>query len=583
MHRAPTGLVLAGVAVGMAVGTKWTALLALPGLAVVFLALFWRRLDRGILAGVAIGGVAAVLLGAQSYVQNLLVFGSPTGVASRFRTPAMPWEGPVAYLARMLYQFTIADLSGPLAAPAAQPLAAWLAQALAAIGERLFAGLGIPIDVEGRVGVSVLFAPRIEELYSGVGQVGGLMIVAALVALIWPRRIPPRRRLVGLVALSHLVFLALTLRWSAFGPGRFIITACALAAPLLGALLEMTDDRRRGTTEPARRRWPVVRLGVLALALWSGVAGLYVARFNEDKPLSALAGRDRLGLMILNFPLLEAFFREVDEELGPTSMVGVFGVPTTSNSWKGQWEYLFFGPRFSRTLLPLVGPGYAERQALRQPPRWSNEDLLAAYRPTFVVLEGLRPGAQALPEMRDRCFELPLEHAKPTLPWELWRCQDGDPRSVLEHGDFRDWPTGRLPGGWAVEVAGEGRLDVRRLEPAEGEPFRLRLAYQAGDAQAEAGIVQEVAVGALRGRTLVVDARVWADQVGAAVLWVDDGVEATEVANATTEAETLRVVHAVHPRASELAVHLDASGAGRDAVVLVRTILAIPREAARGG
>jgi hypothetical protein len=136
-----------------------------------------------------------------------------------------------------------------------------------------------------------------------------------------------------------------------------------------------------------------------------------------------------------------------------------------------------------------------------------------------------------------------------------------------------------LPIGWNVEVAGEGRLTASWTDAeAQGaEPFRLRLDYRAGDAEDEAGIVQEVPIGGLRGRTLVVDARVRADLEGAAVLWVDDGVTATQTANATAGAETLRVTHRIDPRATGLWVHLDASGAGQDAIVLARTILAIPR------
>jgi hypothetical protein len=78
------------------------------------------------------------------------------------------------------------------------------------------------------------------------------------------------------------------------------------------------------------------------------------------------------------------------------------------------------------------------------------------------------------------------------------------------------------------------------------------------------------------------DARVRADRAGAAVAWVDDGIARVELANAMTAPETLRVEHWVGELARGLWVGLDASGAGSDAVVEVRTNLAIPREGPRG-
>ena len=580
-------LVLAGAAAGLAVGTKGTALLALPGLAVVFLVLFWRRLDREVLVGALLGGLAATVLGGYIFVQNWLVYGALTGRVLEAQGAEPLWQGFVPNLARTLFQFAFADLSGPLAAAPTGPLANALTHALGSLGEWLFAILGIPAVVEGVdrpwwPRFTFVRMPRVNELYSGVGPIGGLLIALALATLVWPRRLGRGCRPLAFAAVSYLALMSLTLRWSPLGVGRFLLMACALAAPLLGGLLQ-DSERRRPHAEGGLPALSVRRSAfALVLVFWSGVSGFYVAWLNEDKALPRLVGQDRLGLMSLRFPANEAFLREVDQELSPTSTVGVFGALDAGSGQKDQWEYPFFGPRFTRVLVPLVGPGYVERTGLKAPLPWSNEDLLAAYQPSHVVVKGRRSGAEALPQLASSgCFELPLRHAKPTIQWELWRCQDDDPRSVVENGNFQAWPTG-LPRGWAAELAGEARLAVTPVESgAEDEPSRLRLEYLAGgDPEGAGGIVQEVAVGGLRGMVLVADARVRAELEGAAVLWVDDGVAATEVANATTEAETLRVVHRIDPRATELSVHLDASGAGRDAVVLVRTILAIPRDGA---
>ena len=578
MHRTPADLVLAGAAVGLALGTKGTAVLALPGLVITFVVLFARRLDRRVLAGVALAAIAAVLLGSLTYAQNLLLYGSSSGPGAGVVRPHAPIES-VAYLLRALLTFAFADLTGPLAAPAARPLADSLVAGWTAFGEWMFTILGLPAGADAASGQptsALVFTPRVHEFVSGVGPIGGLMLAVAALTLVWPGSLSGERRLLAVLAWSYLLTMALTLRWNPYGPGRYVMTACALAAPLLSVLVEdrrtthaarAIEDNRRGRRGTCR----VLRLSALAVAIWSAVTGLYVARFNEYKPLSELATNDRIGLLLVEAPEHEAFFREVSQELGANTTIGVYGQLRPGLSLKSQWEYPLFGPRFATTVVPLVTAGYQERLRLRRPPPWTNESVLETYRPTYIVLETRPPGDTLPGILPERCFELPLRSGKPQLPWELWRCEDHDPRNVLQNGDFRAWPA-----GWAGEVSGEGGLTMRQVEPDQGEPFALRLDFQTPRG-GEGGIVQELPVDGLRGSRLAVDVRLLADRPGAALLWVDDGMTMTEVANATTEAETLRLEHPVDPRASTLSIGLDASNAGQSAVVLVRSIRAIPR------
>ncbi|MBA2446976.1 MAG: glycosyltransferase family 39 protein [Chloroflexi bacterium] len=589
--RPIASLALAGAAAGLAIGTKFTAVLALPGLVTVFLVLFWRRLDRYILTGLLVGGMAAAALGSYIYVQNWFLYGSVTGTVYQDESEAesqasVPLsQAFVRNLAQTLYGSAFADLSGPLADARAEPLAFPLAQGLGAVGEGVFAALAIRTSV-GAADVSqppfrFVRAPAVSEATSGVGLVGGLMLLVAAGTLLWPGRAPSGGRLLAVAGLSYLVAMSATISWTLWGSGRYVMPACAMAAPLLGLLL-----RRPGV-------W--AQTLAVVLAAWSGLTGLYVARFNDSKPLSELVGQDRLGWVALNNVLSteERFFREVEQELGPASTVGVYGDRgLVRGGFKNQLESIFFGGRFSRTLVPLVGADYAERRRLRRPLPQSSEDLLVAYPPAYIAVVSPRPGVEALSRIiPGRCFEVPLVSRKPMVAWELWRCEEQDPRSVLQNGDFRAWSGGpgqfqaddRAPpagaaDGWAATVADEGRLRVSRLEPdgLGGESFRLGMEYRA-DQPGEAGIVQEVALDRLRGAVLVVDARLRADEVGAAVLWLDDGVTSFHTVNETTDPETLRVTGRVNERATDLRIGLDASGTGRDATVVVRTILAIPR------
>lgn len=81
----------------------------------------------------------------------------------------------------------------------------------------------------------------------------------------------------------------------------------------------------------------------------------------------------------------------------------------------------------------------------------------------------------------------------------------------------------------------------------------------------------------MRGTSLVVDARLWADSPGSVVLRFDDGVTTTDATNRGAEPETLRVRHLLGEEATRLRVSLVLGGTARDAEVRVRSILAILR------
>ena len=304
--------------------------------------------------------------------------------------------------------------------------------------------------------------------------------------------------------------------------------------------------------------------------------------------------RDWWSRVLLAVPGYEPLFREIEAEAGPDAAIAVTGT-LRPEGFADYLEYPFFGPRLDRTVFPLVSPDYARRLGLRQPPAWTNERLFEAYRPGYLAIEGRRTGAEALPDgVAGRCFELPLASSRPPVYWQLWRCDDRDPRSRLANGDFSAWTGGRgaffaggggpamvsIADGWQATASGGGQLVARQLDPPApgGEPFRLQLQYRTSASGGEGAIVQELpADDALRGTSIVVDARLWADSPGAVVLRVDDGVTTTDATNRGAEPETLRVRHLLGEEATRLRVSLVLGGAARYAEVRVRSVLAIPR------
>ena len=600
--RPTTPIVLAGAAGGLMLGTKGTALLAGPMLLLAFALLFGRQFGRRLLPGLLAGCLAGLLLGSYFYVQNWWVYGAVIGpvggrLANASAAPdatATIRDGFLANLGRTLWTGAFADLSGPLAHRAAGPVAVPLIAGLTAAGEGTFGALGIPRSVPGLDdpgAPTFTFAKdrAVHDYSSGIGFVGGAILLAAFVVVVWPRRLPHARRILGVSALAYLAALWLLVPFHPFTAGRFLLTAAAIAAPLLGVFL------RPG------RWWQAL---ALTLALWSGATGLYVAWFNQHRPAALLARpgwlaeRDWLARLMLPIPGYELVFREMELEAGPDTALAV-----TVAQWPGGYadytEYQFFGPRLERTVVPLTHPSYLDRFGPRRSLSWTNDDLFARYRPGYLAVAGVRSPADALPPgVAARCYPLPLTYTRPPISWRLLRCDDSDPRNRLVNGDLTGWRGGRgtffagSPGppvvgsadAWQATAAGGARLAVSQLDapPPDAEPFRMLLRYRPGSGSDGAGaLVQEVPLDGLPvGSWVVVDARIWATAAGAVTLRLDDGASTTAATNLSADPETLRVRYQIGAGARVLRVSLVLAGQDGETEVRVRSILAIPRAVA---
>src|SRR5207245_553884 len=132
-----TEIVLAGLSLGLAVGTKLTVWPALPMLLLLaVVSLTPRRL--ALAAATAAAGVLAV--GAYGYVQNTAETGSPFGVSSElaiYRPSAITVPGTTSVLARMVYRFI--DFSGY------RIRTVWL-EPIEDAGQEAFHALGIPAN-----------------------------------------------------------------------------------------------------------------------------------------------------------------------------------------------------------------------------------------------------------------------------------------------------------------------------------------------------------------------------------------------------------------------------------------------------
>jgi Dolichyl-phosphate-mannose-protein mannosyltransferase len=229
-----TGLALGGLALGLALGTKYTAFFVQPALLLLAVVVLRpRRLTM--LAAWTVLGFAAV--GAYGYAENLAHSRTPLGAGAQeigSATAVVTARGTVSTMARNLYRF--GDL------PGYRIKTRWL-HPLQTLGKDAFRILHVPTaPPEASTGGS----PFSFEINVGsntgnawFGPLGWVLLVPLSIAfgVAWALRKVGRRR--GALALSlPIYFLVTALVYRYTSQGRFFITPIALTLPLAAVLYE---------------------------------------------------------------------------------------------------------------------------------------------------------------------------------------------------------------------------------------------------------------------------------------------------------------------------------------------------------
>jgi hypothetical protein len=299
---------LAGAAFGLAIGTKPTAALALPGVALFVLARWRARREPwawGALGRLAAAGLLGTsLLGAYIYLQNVRRFGSPSGPAAfrdlmrPSRTAPGDWWANGGRLALRLL-----DPAGVL--PPDSSAASLVAGGYDRLTDLWFRLLGIepllPSDFM-RLGWWRQDRLLAHEDLAVFGPVYGALLALAVAHVLVRPRVDPRVRALGAGVFLYLAAVAVTLRYQPFH-GRLLLTAAAMGAPLLGAAFREAPGRR--TT---------ARNGVLVAACLAALSTCVL--YNERKPWlgpgSVWRGSDAVARMGLGRPGFEIALRLLD-------------------------------------------------------------------------------------------------------------------------------------------------------------------------------------------------------------------------------------------------------------------------------
>jgi 4-amino-4-deoxy-L-arabinose transferase-like glycosyltransferase len=318
--------IVGAVALGLALGTKLTAIYAVPILALLALSMLPRRRVFEF-AGASL--VAFAIFGSLVYVENTIHYGTPLGPSSARQqfTPTITAANTVSTTMRTLYRF--ADLSG-LNARLDTPVS------LDAVGKFAFGKLDIDPEPAGATQNKFFFPAntRANEDLSYFGPLGALFLLPLAFGYLGAFVLRRASRVKFAFALALPVFaveLALTYKYNEW-LGRFMIVPVALAAALLARTYAVRFVAPFGAV-----------LGILFLALALVHNERKPVGLNGSTPAWSLSRAAGEGLVTGSDLQL---FHTFDSIVPSRARVGLlFG--------DDDWDYPLYGPHLTRQLVVL--------------------------------------------------------------------------------------------------------------------------------------------------------------------------------------------------------------------------------------
>lgn len=308
-------LVVFALALGVAAGAKGTALFALPWVGLVLVVTIWRtRPGFGlVLRGAAITVVALVALGSFNYVLNQHDSGNPFGGVRKETDRISPLGANTVRGAWSFVDTPGIDVE-------------WFNIAVERPALRFFGDLATERFPGFRADSGV------NEDTSSYGALGMLALLLFAVVAVAPKTRWDRR----VVALAALGYIATFLVINEQNPfvARLMMPGMAIGAPLLAYL---------------HVRGPLRGMAV-ALAVLGLVPALFV---NELRPLVAEIGapsilqRERLEQQTLNRPEMAVVLTKIDDAVPRDAPLGLV-------HGGDSWDYLLFGPRLERRVMPVT-------------------------------------------------------------------------------------------------------------------------------------------------------------------------------------------------------------------------------------
>jgi len=378
-QRQKQAMLLSGISLGIALGTKVTPVFLVPGLAVALLAaLFAAKLSN--LKLLLTWGMAAVIgfgiFGTYTYLQNQIVYGGPTGYEN-FTGAGLQRSRRVLLTANpFLFFYQAIDPSG--LPPAA---ASWVIQAKASLLPPLYTAVGIPISTALSYTAylpNTVFQmdPGVHEDSAWFGLQGFILLFAACLYQGWQGILKKDvyRLTLIILAASFLLIISMLLDWTPFR-GRYFVLTATLVAPLCAFFY--------GKRRPAK-----IFSGLMCLiGLW--VIGGCVL-YNTAKPLvgpQAIWNLDEISLRTLTNPEVEPALRMVADRVPPMAGLGLI---LGGNGW----DYPFWGAHLGRKIVQAEPPAVIEQAGWMESQNLDTLVVGPRQRKFLIIPPGLQLAAQ---------------------------------------------------------------------------------------------------------------------------------------------------------------------------------------------
>lgn len=350
-HHQQKFLILSALALALALGSKQTAFLTLPGYAILFFLLYLKTKSskKMILKTLLLSfAIFFILLGSLTYITNMIYFGGffgPPGIVDENTgSIGMPTLIEKFSLDSLRLFYNAIDPSG-----IHSPIKNYFIKAKAYSFSPLLGSLGIDLESEKYLQVGHSFAyltvPHLSEDEAWFGVVGFLLMAIAFVKSL-VRGIKKRKPTeLGLVA-TFIIYSAGIIfsrpGWDAY-QGRYFLSVAVLTTPLIDIFAKNTT-----LTKIVRSILMIVMILIIATThLLNEGKPAVVFDNNPSLIRESIWEMDRIDRITTQNKQLRYILRKVKEIVPPNARVGLL-IDT------GVWDYPFFREDFSQKLIPIA-------------------------------------------------------------------------------------------------------------------------------------------------------------------------------------------------------------------------------------
>jgi 4-amino-4-deoxy-L-arabinose transferase-like glycosyltransferase len=332
------GLIISGLALGLSIGTKATAVLMLPGMG-IGLVIAWLILGRKSIPywtrwlGYSLMGF--ILFGLFWMIQNYSFYRNPLGI-SELASPLV--SSKISRLSRLpenilFYTNQFMDFTG-LPQSLNQTLSKWKFKIFMKIFELSKIHVGDFANSNLTISWALKLPTSVNEDTSWFGPVAFIFI---LPAAIWQFLVSIRKKdwiklVLLLLGISFLVVFSLFTPWTPY-KGRYFILPAIFVVPMAAWLYGQKTLVNR------------------SLTFLSAVLSIWIVTFaminNSNKPLvgtNAIWGKDRLYLQTIPNAAMRPVFEMVEKDVPINATLATrFDID--------HWDYPLFGKHFTRTIV----------------------------------------------------------------------------------------------------------------------------------------------------------------------------------------------------------------------------------------